>query len=86
MLRIKEDKYKEFCDNAEKLGFKINEEYFVFYKEGEIEIIESRDGELTLYVGAYVFRQDKDDFHSFKYTIYDKLYDLIINGYVDRWY
>ena len=73
MLKIKESEWQRFCDNAENLGYKKDKKQYVENSyEQQIKIRESNRK-------IYIYSTNKPYI-----STYDKLYDLISQGYVEK--
>lgn len=74
MLRIKQSEWQRFCENAEKLGYKKDKKQYVENSsyEHQIKIKESNRR-------IYIYSSNKPYI-----STYDKLYDLIQQGYVEK--
>lgn len=78
MLRIKSSEWQRFCDNAESLGFNIDNgknyfSYRCFVAKEYLEITKD-----SIYIIGY------DESEYITSTCLEKLYDLIIQGYVEK--
>lgn len=74
MLKIKESEWNRFCANARELGYKLDGKKY----------IESSCGEKQLRIDANTKRITIVSNNKPYVSTYDKLFDLIAQGYVEK--
>lgn len=74
MLKIKESEWNRFCANANKLGYELNGKKY----------IETSCSEKQLRIDANTKRITIVSNNKPYVSTYDKLFDLIVRGYVEK--
>lgn len=76
MLRIKETEWKRFCDNAEKLEYKLNKEKdaYVYNSNSMLCKIDIEDKQIFVIVKGLMSA----------YEVLDRIYELIQQDYVEK--